>query len=68
VPGIVLLVPGSVGYRSMTSLMERQTVEGIERAFSMILTAVALVAGLLIAGVIAPEPRIGDTSGDKSPG
>ena len=31
---------------------------GIETAFSMILTAMALVAGLLIAGVIAPEPRI----------
>ena len=30
----------------------------IETAFSMILTAMALVAGLLIAGVIAPEPRM----------
>ena len=58
VPGILLLVPGSVGYRSLSSLMERQTVAGIETAFSMILTAVALVAGLLIAGVIAPEPRL----------
>lgn len=58
VPGILLLVPGSVGYRSLSSLMERQTVAGIETAFSMILTAVALVAGLLIAGVIAPEPLL----------
>ena len=58
VPGILLLVPGSVGYRSLSSLMERQTVAGIETAFSMILTAVALVAGLLIAGVIAPEPKL----------
>ena len=31
-----------------------------ETAFSMILTPVALVAGLLIAGVIAPEPRMRD--------
>jgi uncharacterized membrane protein YjjP (DUF1212 family) len=60
VPGILLLVPGSVGFRSLTSLMERQAVAGIETAFSMILTAVALVAGLLIAGVIAPEPRMGE--------
>jgi uncharacterized membrane protein YjjP (DUF1212 family) len=62
VPGILLLVPGSVGFRSLTSLMERKAVAGIETAFSMILTAVALVAGLLIAGVIAPEPRMRVTS------
>jgi uncharacterized membrane protein YjjB (DUF3815 family) len=57
VPGILLLVPGSIGYRSMSSLMERNTLAGIDNAFTMILTAVSLVAGLLIAGVIAPEPR-----------
>ena len=57
VPGILLLVPGSVGYRSISSLMERNTVAGIDTAFTMILTAVSLVAGLLIASVVAPEPR-----------
>ncbi|HEV7991288.1 MAG TPA: threonine/serine exporter family protein [Gemmatimonadaceae bacterium] len=57
VPGILLLVPGSIGYRSMSSLMERNTVAGIDNAFTMLFTAVSLVAGLLIAGVIAPEPR-----------
>ena len=35
-------------------------VAGIDTAFSMILTAMALVAGLLLAGVIAPERRIGE--------
>ena len=55
VPGILLLVPGSVGFRGLTSLLERQAVVGIETIFSMILTAVALVAGLLVAGVLAPE-------------
>jgi len=58
VPGILLLVPGSVGFRGLTSLMERQAVAGIETIFSMILTAVALVAGLLVAAVVAPEPRL----------
>jgi uncharacterized membrane protein YjjB (DUF3815 family) len=58
VPGIILLVPGSIGFRSLTSLMERQAVLGIETAFSTLLTAVALVSGLLMAGVIAPEPRL----------
>jgi uncharacterized membrane protein YjjP (DUF1212 family) len=59
VPGILLLVPGSVGFRSLTSLIDREPVTGIETAFSMILTAIALVAGMLVAGVIVPERRIG---------
>lgn len=58
VPGLLLLVPGTVGFRSVTSLMERQALAGIETAFSMALTAIALVAGLLVAGVVAPEPRL----------
>ena len=58
VPGILLLVPGSIGFRSLLSLMERQMIAGLETAFSMILTAISLVAGLLIAGVLAPEPRL----------
>jgi uncharacterized membrane protein YjjP (DUF1212 family) len=59
VPGILLLVPGSVGFRSLTSLIDREALTGIETAFSMILTAIALVAGMLMAGVIVPERRIG---------
>jgi uncharacterized membrane protein YjjP (DUF1212 family) len=58
VPGILMLVPGSVGFRSLLSLMDRRAVAGLETAFSMMLTAVALVAGLLIANAIAPERRI----------
>jgi uncharacterized membrane protein YjjP (DUF1212 family) len=58
VPAMLLLVPGSIGFLSLNALMERKALAGIETAFSMMLTAVALVAGLLIAGVIAPEPRL----------
>jgi uncharacterized membrane protein YjjP (DUF1212 family) len=58
VPGILLLVPGSVGFRGLTSLLEREAVAGIETIFSMILTAVALVAGLLVAAAVAPEARM----------
>jgi len=61
VPGILLLVPGSVGFRGLTSLIDRQAVAGIETIFSMILTAVALVAGLLIAAVVVPETRMSQT-------
>jgi uncharacterized membrane protein YjjB (DUF3815 family) len=48
-----------VGFRSLTSLIEREALTGIETAFSMILTAIALVAGMLVAGVNVPERRIG---------
>jgi uncharacterized membrane protein YjjP (DUF1212 family) len=62
VPGILLLVPGSVGFRGLTSLVDRQAVAGVETMFSMILTAMALVAGLLVAGAVAPEPGPGPGS------
>jgi uncharacterized membrane protein YjjB (DUF3815 family) len=67
VPGILLLVPGSIGYRSMSAMMERDTVSGIDTAFTMILTAVSLVAGLLIAGVLVPEPTPAATPAPLTP-
>lgn len=38
--------------------MERQAVTGIETIFGMVLTAVALLAGLLVAAAVAPEPGV----------
>ncbi len=62
VPGILLLVPGSIGFRSLTSLLDREVVPGVETAFRMILMATALAAGLLIANVISPlRPADRDT-------
>lgn len=57
VPGILLLVPGSIGFRSLSSLLDRQVIQGVETAFRMIMTVIALVAGLLVANVIAPTRR-----------
>ncbi|MDJ0841831.1 MAG: threonine/serine exporter family protein [Acidobacteriota bacterium] len=56
VPGIMLLVPGSLGYRSLQALLNAQTLPGLETAFQMMLVAVALVAGLIFAGIVLP-PR-----------
>ena len=58
VPGLLLLVPGTVGFRGLTSLMERQSLAGIETAFSALVTAMALVAGVLVAGVVVPARRL----------
>ncbi len=57
VPGIMLLVPGSVGFRSVAFLLEESTVVGLNTAFSMLLSAVALVTGLLVASVVVPPRR-----------
>ena len=58
VPGILLLVPGSIGFASLSSLLERNTVPGIESAFRMTLVAVSLATGLLFANVLLPERRL----------
>lgn len=57
VPGILLLVPGSIGFRGLAAMLDEKVLSGIDTTFKMILTAVALVAGTLIASVIAPVRR-----------
>jgi uncharacterized membrane protein YjjP (DUF1212 family) len=57
VPGIMLLVPGSVGFRALAALMDEKIVSGVDTTFKMILTAMALVAGTLMANIIAPSRR-----------
>ncbi|HEU4699828.1 MAG TPA: threonine/serine exporter family protein, partial [Gemmatimonadales bacterium] len=57
VPGILLLVPGSIGYRSLAALLDKEVISGVETAFRMILMAVALVAGLMISNVVTPARR-----------
>lgn len=57
-PGILMLVPGSLGYRSLTALLNRQTIEGIDFAFGTLLVAMSLAGGLLAASAIVPPKRI----------
>jgi uncharacterized membrane protein YjjP (DUF1212 family) len=57
IPGITLLVPGTVGYRSLSALLEKDVVSGVNTAFSMSLIAISLVAGLLFANVLVPPRR-----------
>ena len=56
VPGIMLLVPGSVGLQSLTALLSHDVVTGIEVGVSMMMTAAALAVGILLANVLVP-PR-----------
>lgn len=56
VPGVLLLVPGSVGFRSVTAFLDRDVLGGIGTGFDMVLLATSLVAGLLVANA-AVRPR-----------
>lgn len=56
VPSLIMLVPGAIGYRSLSFLMERDVLAGIDSAVTALLVGVSLVAGLLLANVLLP-PR-----------
>lgn len=57
VPGLILLVPGSLGFRSLASLLDQDVLSGVHAAFEMTLVAIALTTGLLLASVVAPPRR-----------
>jgi uncharacterized membrane protein YjjP (DUF1212 family) len=58
VPAVLLLVPGSMGFRGMASLLDRDTLSGVESVFAMFVAAIGIVAGLLIANaVVSPRRR-----------
>jgi uncharacterized membrane protein YjjP (DUF1212 family) len=57
VPAVLLLVPGSMGFRGMASLLDRDTLTGVESVFAMFVVALAIVAGLLIANAVVSPRR-----------
>lgn len=57
-PGILMLVPGSLGYRALDAFVSHDTLKGVETAFLMLLVAISLVGGLLTANVVLPPRRI----------
>jgi uncharacterized membrane protein YjjP (DUF1212 family) len=55
-PGIILLVPGSVGFRSMSFLLDRDTQLGMDTGMLLLTLLVSLVAGLIF-GELLVSPR-----------
>jgi uncharacterized membrane protein YjjP (DUF1212 family) len=56
VPGLLVLVPGSFGFRSVQALLNHDVVSGVEIGFSTTMTAMALVTGLFLANLtVAPR-------------
>ncbi len=56
-PGLMLLVPGSVGFKGLTAMLHNNVLEGIQIAFNAGITAVALTTGLLLASIVIPPKR-----------
>ena len=56
IPGLILLVPGSIGLRSLAALLGDDVISGIETAMLAGIIAVALTTGMILASVLLP-PR-----------
>ena len=57
-PGLLILVPGSIGYHSLAALLQSNTLSGVQAAFQMFLVGAALVYGLLFANLISPNRNL----------
>lgn len=57
-PALLLLVPGIIGFRSVTALLARDVTSGIDIAFTTLLMAASLVTGMLLAAVVVPPRRV----------
>ena len=55
VPGIILLVPGSTGFRGVFAFLNQDSIAAVDAVFMMLFTAVALVTGLLLANTALPS-------------
>ena len=57
-PGIILLVPGSLGFKSVTEMISKDPVRGLQTAFTMVLVGVALATGLWVSRLIVPRRNL----------
>lgn len=52
IPGMILLVPGSLGFLSISKLVESDVVAGIQIALNMLTTSMALVLGVIFSNIL----------------
>ncbi|MFK7929144.1 MAG: threonine/serine exporter ThrE family protein [Myxococcota bacterium] len=57
VPGLFMLVPGSMGFKSLIQVLDAQVAIGVDELLQAPITAVALAAGVLMAQVLVPPRR-----------
>ena len=58
IPALLLLVPGSLGFRSLQSIMADDVTTGIAAGFSTFMIAIAIVSGLLVANLLVVSRRL----------
>ncbi|MEW6128412.1 MAG: threonine/serine exporter family protein [Acidobacteriota bacterium] len=56
-PALLLLVPGSIGFVSVSNFLEKNILSGVAAAFSMVMVAMSIVIGLLLANAIVPARK-----------
>lgn len=56
-PGLLLLVPGSIGFRSISDLLNHQIASGTQIAVVLVTVLIALVAGLLFGDLLVAPRR-----------
>ena len=57
VPGLLILVPGNMGFRTVTSMLGQQVEDGVATGFRVLIIGISLAAGLLAGNVIASGAR-----------
>jgi uncharacterized membrane protein YjjP (DUF1212 family) len=57
VPGIILLVPGSVGFRGFSFVFDHDLMHGLDLAFAVIAALIALLAGILFGNLLVSARR-----------
>jgi uncharacterized membrane protein YjjB (DUF3815 family) len=57
VPGIILLVPGSLGFHTLNVALAQDVNSSLDLAFSMLAALIALVAGILFGNLLVSSRR-----------
>ncbi|MEO6065648.1 MAG: threonine/serine exporter family protein, partial [Lysobacterales bacterium] len=57
VPGIILSVPGSVGFRTLILVFGGNLMSGLNTAVTLLLLLAAVVGGLLFGNLLVPPRR-----------
>lgn len=58
VPGILVLVPGSIGFQSVVLMMADDVASGGAAAFRMVIVGMSIALGLLVSGVLSAPVRL----------
>jgi len=58
-PGLMVLVPGGLGFKGLEFIIQKQLVVGLDTAFQAVFVAIALLTGLLLAhAAVTPKTAL----------